>query len=157
MEYRDIDELRYEESGDASYDDPHTLPEYGEELFIGDAADAFGGWNVDGEVQNEKAMNDSLLTPFCPKYSLMRSVVMNTIGHGKIPMLMTYGPIWISFPPMSSAVTALVMKMPARMMKIVSFLVLNIKADCLSNITFSFLLWCVFSVAVFDFEPLRAL
>ena len=70
-------------------------------------------------------IKESFFTLFSPKYSLIKSVVRKTIGQGKIPMLITKGPICISFPPMSSAVTALVIKIPARITKRRSFLVLN--------------------------------
>ena len=65
---------------------------------------------------------ESFRTPLLPKYSLIRSVLRNTTGQGIIPTLIVKGPSpknenWMSFPPMSSATTAFVMKNPARMIK----------------------------------------
>ena len=66
-------------------------------------------------------MELELTRSFSPKYSLIKSVVKNTIGQGKIPILITKGPIWINLPPINSAVTALVIKIPARITKTKSF------------------------------------
>jgi hypothetical protein len=52
-------------------------------------------------------------------------VVINTMGHGRIPMLMTASPTWMSFPPMSSATIALVINIPASITYTMSFLDLN--------------------------------
>jgi hypothetical protein len=73
---------------------------------------------------------------------LIKSVVKKTIGQGKIPILMTNGPIWISFPPINSATTALVIKIPARIINTMSFLDLNISDEFSdSNLLFLFLIF----------------
>jgi hypothetical protein len=51
---------------------------------------------------------------------------MKTIGHGNIPILKVNGPSVISLLPITSATTALVINIPASIIKIESFLELVI-------------------------------
>ena len=63
---------------------------------------------------NPAVISESFLTPFSPKYSLIKSVVIKTIGQGKIPMLIGTPKTSINLPPVNSATIAFVIKIPAR-------------------------------------------
>ena len=65
-------------------------------------------------VINPAVKKVNLRTPCGPKYSLIKSVTMNTIGHGSMPKLKVKPYTSINFPPIISATTAFVMKIPAK-------------------------------------------